>query len=133
MSKKKELENKINILERQSFLDVYSEFNNWLTKYVGFKDKSMAMREGDCMTMNNIIVNEINTLWGVEHYTIEALNLSIYFARERNRHIFYVVEGFFARSAPLTIEEFKADIVKQVTARREKKMEDLSELLTVTV
>lgn len=132
MSKKKELENKINILERQAFLDVYSEFNNWLIKCVGFKDVSMKIRFGDCNTLNNVITNEIDTLYGVEHYFIEALNLSLYFARERNKHIFYVVEGFFARSAPFTLEEFKADIVKQITERRNKKMDDLSKLLTIS-
>lgn len=125
MSKKKELENKINILERQRFLDAYNEFDRWLN-HMGYRPAKFFGE--DTITDNNIMVNQIDCLYGIEHYILDALNMSLYFIRERNDCVFYFVWGFNYHSKSHSLEEFKAQILKDTIANKYRALAEIEKI-----
>lgn len=121
-SQKSQLERQLFISERQRFLDVYDNFNEWL-RYLQFKQGDGGT-ELDCNYWH-----EIDTIYGVEHYMNNALNISLRFMRERNKHIFYIICGPFIRSYPLTIDEMKIEVMKDVRSIKDEKLKELSKIL----
>ena len=129
-SKKKELEQEIVILKRTEFLNVYSEFNKWLL--------SIGFREGHYWNENSISNYHwshydelISPMHGVEHYVNDPLEYSIYFMRDRNKHLIMFVGGLFGgHSALYSIEQTKELILNKA---KEIKAEKLSELNAVNI
>jgi hypothetical protein len=121
MSKKREseLEAKLRISERQRFIDVYNNFNSWLHS-IGFRQANMKEIGGhlDC----NFWTTEIHSMHSVEQYVHDVLGWRIWFMREQNRHVFYIVVGFMSRSEELTLEQFKEYISTTVKRMRDEKL-----------
>ena len=115
------------IEERQKFIDVYTEFNNWLHS-LGFKSKHtctyMDVNYGwydDC----------VDSLYGVEHYVHNILKLSIRFLRYRNEHKFLFVGGGYTFSTVYSLEETKKLILKNVRTLRDTKLKELNTLQNI--
>lgn len=124
---KEELE-KREILDRKMFLNVYSEFDNWL--------RSIGFRAGhywkECATSLDFHYshydNDINSLYGVECYMNDTLKLAIRFLRDRNEHKFMFVGEMGASSEVYSIEKTKELILSQVRELRDEKLSKLKEL-----
>lgn len=122
---KKELERTIEILERQRFLDVYSEFNKWLY--------SLGFRQGhywkESATLSDYhwshYDKDIDSLHSVECYVHDVLKLEIRFLRDRHEHKFMFVGGMGSTSIIYTIDQMKELILNDV---KELKNEQLSKL-----
>jgi hypothetical protein len=82
-----ELERTVEILERQRFLDVYTEFDRWLLSF-GFRS---ANTKESMEHLNYHWVHydkHIDSLYSVECYLHDTLKLSIHFLRDRYEHKF---------------------------------------------
>jgi len=125
MSKKREteLEAKLRISERQRFIDVYNNFNSWLHS-IGFRQANLKEVGGHLD--NNFWTNEIESMHSVEQYVHDVLGWRIWFIREQNRHVFYLIVGFMNRSDELTIEEFTKYILTTVKRMRDEKLVQLN-------
>lgn len=125
---KKELERTIEILERQKFLDVYSEFTKWLY--------SLGFRQGhywkESATPNDYHYSHYNkhidALYSVEHYVHDVLGLSIRFLRDRYEHKFMFIGDIGLYSETYTIEETKELILNDVRRLRDEQLSKLGAL-----
>lgn len=109
--------------ERKHFLQVYTDFNNWLFK-LGFKSdityKSTAL---DCHY--SWYDDKIESLYSVEHYINERLEMSIRFLRDRNEHKFMIIGELGASSELIPIDEFKELLKQKVIKLRDEKLAEL--------
>lgn len=109
--------------ERKQFLQVYTDFNNWLYK-LGFEsDKSYKSTHLDFHY--SWYDEKIESLCSVEHYINERLKMSLRFLRGRNEHKFMVVGELGSHSELLSIDEFKKDIQNEVIRIRDEKLAEL--------
>jgi hypothetical protein len=108
---KSTLKTKNEILERKKFLDIYIEFNTWLSS-LGFrqghfwKESTTAM---DCHYSH--YEKYIDSLYSVEHYVHDGVKLSIRFLRDRYEHKFMFVGELGSYSETHTLEEMKEIIL----------------------
>lgn len=123
---KKELERTIEILERQKFLDVYSEFTKWLYS-LGFRQGHYwkeSATPNDCHYSH--YDKHINALYSVEHYVHDVLKLSIRFLRDRHEHKFMFVGDMGSYSEIYKIEQTKELILIEVRKLRDEQLSKLS-------
>lgn len=124
---KKELERTIEILERQKFLDVYTEFDRWLLS-LGFRDVNTKESMGHLNYHWGHYDEHINSLYSVECYLHDTLKLSIYFLRDRYEHKIMFIGEMGSYSKTSTIDETKELILIQVRKLRDEQLSKLSVL-----
>jgi len=117
------------IKERQKFLDIYNDFDKWL--------RSLGFRSGDYRESSNHLAynyshyeQKINSLYGVEVYINEVLNLALYFNRDRYQHKFMFVGEMGMHSEILSLVEMMDSISKDCRRLKEEKLKEL-ELINV--
>lgn len=117
------------IKERQKFLDIYNDFDKWL--------RSLGFRVGDYKESSSHLAynyshyeQKINSLYGVEVYINEALNLALYFNRDRYEHKFTFLGVMGMQSDTLSLVEMMDSISKDCRALKEQKLKEL-ELINV--
>lgn len=109
--------------ERKQFLQVYTDFNNWLVK-LGFEnDRSLKSTALDFHY--SWYDEKLESLCSVEHYINERLKMSIRFVRGRNEHKFMIVGELGASSELITIDEFKDLLKQEVIKLRDEKLSEL--------
>lgn len=125
---RKELEQQVNILEREKFLKVYSEFNEWLSS-LGFRAGHYWKESATSNDFHYSHYNEyIDALHSVEHYVHDVIKLSIRFLRDRHEHKFMFVGNIGSFSETYTIEQTKELILAEVKKLRDEKLAELKEL-----
>lgn len=130
MKSKKELERTVEVLERKQFLNVYFEFNNWLSS-IGFR--SAKYNEGCSYTQFHYSDYDkfIDSMHSVECYLHDTLDWSIYFLRDRNEHKFMFVGNLGAHSEVYSLEEMKELILIQLRELRDVKLSELNKLINI--
>jgi len=116
----------LEIIERQKFIDVYTEFDKWLIS-IGFKNKRTSnMEDYHYSTYNELIT----PMYSVEHYSNEFLMMSIRFLRDSYEHKFIIASGnpFGQHSTTMTIDEMKELILTQSIETRDQKIKELESL-----
>lgn len=109
--------------ERKQFLQVYTDFNNWLFK-LGFEsDKTYKSNSLDYHY--SWYDDKLESLSSVEHYINERLKMSIRFLRGRNEHKFMIVGELGASSELIPIDEFKELLKQEVIKLRDEKLAEL--------
>lgn len=112
---------------KQKFIEVYSEFNKWLAS-LGFR------RANTKETMSYLTYHythydkHINSLWGVENYIQDTLNMSIHFLRDRDEHKIMFVGELGSYSETFTIDEVKELILIQFKQIRDEQLSKLTAL-----
>jgi hypothetical protein len=124
---KKQLERTVEILERQRFLDVYTEFDRWLL-LLGFRSANTkeSMRHLNYHWAH--YDKHIDSLYSVEYYFHDTLKLSIHFLRDRNEHKFMFVREMGSCSEATNIEQTKKLILIEVRKLRDEQLTKLSAL-----
>lgn len=123
---KKELERTIEILERKQFLDVYSEFDKWLSS-IGFRNG--CFEQGSYYDYHwSHYDKHIDSLYSVELYLHVTLKLSIRFMRDRNVHKMMFVGEMGSCSETYNISEMKELILIEVRKLRDEQLSKLSAL-----
>lgn len=115
-------------LEREKFLNVYSDFSNWLFS-LGFRQGHFWKESSASADYNySHYENHIKSLYGVEHYVHDVLRLSIRFLRDKHEHkiMFVCILGSYSKT--YTIEEAKDLILSDVRKLRDEKIEELNAL-----
>lgn len=131
MKKSKAKSKKEEIAVRQKFLDVYTQFNNWLRE-IGFRQGHYWKESSTISDCHYVHYNEhIDSLHSVEHYVHDAVNLSIRFLRDRYEHKIMFVGGMGSYSDVLTLDQAKAQILMDVKRLRDEKLAELKPLLTL--
>ncbi|MFY8160486.1 MAG: hypothetical protein ACOVNU_04090 [Candidatus Kapaibacteriota bacterium] len=106
---KKKLEKSVEFSERLLFLDVYTEFDRWLSS-LGFRTANT--KEG--MSLLNYHYTHydkhIDSLYSVERYLHDDLKLSIHFLRGRYEHKIMFVGEMGTYSETKTIDQAKETI-----------------------
>lgn len=117
------------IKERQKFIDIYNDFDKWL-RSLGFR--SGNYRESSSYSAFNYSHYEekIKSLYGVEVYINEVLNLALYFTRDRYEHKFMFVGEMGMHSDTLSLVEMMDSVSKDCRALKDKKLKEL-ELINV--
>lgn len=127
MSKKKYEERRVELLERQNFLDVYTEFNRWLFS-LGFRTANTK----ESMTHINYHYahynKHIDSLCSVEKYLHDALKLSVYFLRDTHEHKIMFVGEMGSHSETKTIDQAKEQISIEMRKLIDKELCKLGEL-----
>lgn len=124
---KKELERTVEILERQRFLDVYSEFNRWLLS-LGFRSANYKESMGHLNYHYTHYDKHIDSLHSVECYLHDTLKLSIHFLRDRYEHKFMFVGVMGSVSETTNIEQTKELILIEVRKLRDEQLSKLGAL-----
>jgi hypothetical protein len=119
---KKQLERTVEILERQRFLDVYTEFDRWLLS-LGFRSANTKESMGHLNYDKHI-----DSLFSVECYLHDTLKLSIHFLRDRDEHKFMFVGEMGSCSETTNIEQTKELILIEVRKLRDEQLSKLSAL-----
>jgi len=123
---KKELKRTVEILERQQFLNVYTEFDKWLSS-IGFR--SGSFEQGSYYDYHwSHYDKHIDSLYSVELYLHDTLKLSIRFMRDRNIHKLMFVGGMGACSETYSISEMKELILIEVRKLRDEQLAKLGAL-----
>jgi hypothetical protein len=117
------------IKERQKFLDIYNDFDKWL--------HSLGFRSGNYRESSNHLAynyshynKKIDSLYGVEVYINEVLNLVLYFNRDRYEHKFMFVGEMGMYSEILSLVEMMDCISKDCRKLKEEILKEL-ELINV--
>ena len=124
---KKELERAVEILERQKFLDIYSEFDRWLLS-LGFRSANTQESMGHLNYHWGHYDKHITSLYSVENYLHETLKLSIHFLRDRYEHKIMFIGEMGSYSETTTIEQTKELILIEVRKLRDEQLSKLSAL-----
>jgi hypothetical protein len=124
---KKQFERNVEILERQRFLDVYTEFDRWLLS-LGFRSTNTKESMGHLNYHWGHYDEHINSLYSVECYLHDTLKLSIHFLRDRNEHKFMFVGEMGSCSEITNIEQTKELILIELRKLRDEQLTKLSEL-----
>lgn len=114
------------IEERQKFLDIYHNFNEFLYS-LGFRVASIkeSMRpEDNCI----FETNQFKSSHGVERYIHDILNLSVRFCRNHYKHEFVIVGNWNHFSEIIDIEIFKNHIKDWVIQTHSKKLNELNSI-----
>ena len=123
MGKIKDLEQELEFLKRKEFINYYVEFNEWLDTMV-WRPATYKERGTPSDFHYHTYDNYIDSLWGIEAYYHDTLNLSIRFMRDRYEHKYMIVGEFGGYSEVKTQDEMKTilgDLVrKHVTELRTK-------------
>ena len=123
---KKELERTVEILERKQFLDVYSEFDKWLSS-IGFRNG--CFEQGSYYDYHWSHYDKyIDSLYSVELYLHDTLKLSIRFMRDRNVHKMMFVGEMGSCSETYNISEMKELILIEVRKLRDEQLSKLGAL-----
>lgn len=112
--------------ERIAFLQVYTDFNNWLHN-LGFKVGNFT----DMSPLNfhySFYDENINSLHSVEHYFHETLKISLRFLRDRYKHEFLSIDGHGGMSDLIPLEEFKTLIRNEVIRVRDEMLTELNNI-----
>jgi hypothetical protein len=120
-STKKELKLRID------FLKVYSEFDNWLTS-LGFRCANFKESTNYSSYHWSHYNEHIYSLYSVERYLHDILNLSINFMRDRFEHKIMFVGEMGSHSTVNTIEQAKELILIEVRKLRDEQLSKLSAL-----
>jgi hypothetical protein len=127
----KEQLKQMEINERLRFLDVYSEFNTWL-RFIGFRTGHYWNESSTHMDVHYSYYSDvIDSLHSVEHYVHDILKFSIRFLRDRNKHYFVVVGEGYSYSEPLTIDQFKEEILNNLKKIKDHKLSELNSLVNI--
>lgn len=128
MSKKQELKDKLEMAERSTFLYVYTELDMWL-RMVGFRPSKYP----ECSTSADVNYwsKEIDSLYSVELYMLDSLNLKVRFMRDRNKHLIYSIGGMMQRSDGVTIDYFKENLLEYVKNLKDEKIAELNKIATL--
>lgn len=113
------------IKDRQKFLDVYSEFDDWL-KTLGFRSGHYWKESASHLDIN--YWKDIDSLRSVEHYINDALQLSLRFLRYRNEHSFHIISGFMLLGVKMNLEEMKEHILATCKEIKNKKLKELDSI-----
>jgi hypothetical protein len=124
---KKQFERNVEILERQIFLDVYTEFDRWLLS-LGFRSANTEESMGHLNYHWGHYDKHINSLYRVECYLHDTLKLSIHFLRDRNKHKFMFVGEMGSCSEITNIEQTKELILIELRKLRDEQLTKLSAL-----
>lgn len=111
------------IKERLAFLQIYTDFNNWLDKH-GFKTPTRLVStplDFHYSEYNKII----DDLYSVEHYVNDTLKISLRFLRDTNKHVFLLVGAMGTHSDLIEIGEFKELIKNEIISVRDEKLAEL--------
>lgn len=112
--------------KRINFIKKYSEFDKWLLS-LQFKTQNTSTY-ADYHYLH--YDNHINSMYGIEHYYNEILNLSIRFIRDSKTHKFMIVGGLGNYSDIILLNEFKNQILTEV---KTLKLEQLNKLKLLNV
>lgn len=119
---------KSEISERQKFLDIYTEFNKWLS-VLGFR---VAHHWNESATAADIEYSHyrerIDSLHSVEHYIHDGLDFSIRFLRDRFEHKFMFVGNIGEYSDVFSIDQTKEVILNDFRRLRDEKMAQLNKI-----
>lgn len=115
--------------ERQKFLDVYADFDRWLFS-LGFRSGNYKESSNHLAYNYSHYEKNINSLYGVEVYINEVLNLALYFNRDRYEHKFMFVGEMGMHSEILSLVEMMDSISKNCRKLKEEKLKEL-ELINV--
>ena len=107
------------------FIDVYSQFDRWLVS-IGFKSKKTSSY-GDYHYSE--YDKYIDSMYGIEHYYHNILNISIRFIRDKNEHRFMLVSANCLHSKVMTLTDFKDDILLEVKNLKEEQLNKLNSIL----
>jgi len=124
---KKQLERTVEILERQRFLDVYTEFDRWLLS-LGFRSANTKESMGHLNYHWGHYDKHIDSLYSVECYLHDTLKLSIHFLRDRHEHKFMFVGEMGSSYETTNIEQTKGLILIEVRKLRDEQLTKLSAL-----
>jgi hypothetical protein len=113
------------IKERQVFLDVYNDFDDWLNG-LGFRMGHYWKESGGALDCN--YWKDIESLRSVEHYVNDTLQLSIRFIRLREEHSFHIICGYMLLSRKLSMTEMKDHIFSICQEIKKKKLDKLESL-----
>lgn len=115
--------------ERMRFIEVYSEFNKWLS-CIGFKQKNSS-------TVADYLYghyeDKIKSMHAVEYYVCEPLQFGIRFVRDQYEHKFmFVGEGAYGSNSKIySLEEFKKIILKEAKRLKNEKIKELKSLVNI--
>jgi len=113
-------------IERQGFLDVYTEFTQWLN-ILGFRSAHYWKEGSTILDYNWTYYDEyIDSLYGVECFIHDIIKLEIRFLRDRNEHKFMFVYSFVDTSSIYSIEDGKELILNEVRRLRDEQLSKLS-------
>ena len=107
--------------KRKEFLQVYTDFNNWLHK-LGFKSLHTSSHLDYLYSWYE---DKLKSLSCVEHYGNDRLDFSIRFVRGNDEHKFMIVGELGTSSELLTIDEFKNLLREEVIRLRDEKLTEL--------
>jgi hypothetical protein len=124
---KKQLKRTVEILERQRFLDVYTEFDRWLLS-LGFRSANTKESMGHFNYHWGYYDKHIDSLYSVECYLHDTLKLSIHFLRDRHEYKFMFVGEMGSCSETTNIEQTKELILIEVRKLRDEQLTKLSAL-----
>jgi hypothetical protein len=125
--KELKLERTVEILERQRFLDVYTEFDRWLLS-LGFRSANTKESMEHLNYHWRHYDKHIDSLYSVECYLHDTLKLSIHFLRDRYEHKFMFVGEMGSFSETTNIEQTKELILIEVRKLRDEYLTKLSAL-----
>ena len=113
------------IQQRQQFLDIYTSFNEWL-RGLGFRTGHYWKESATALDYN--YWNDIDSLYGVEHYINDTLNLAVRFLRCRDKHCFFIVNGLMVLSDKLNLNEMRSHILLVCQNEKERKIKEIENL-----
>lgn len=122
-TKKEELQNEIDFINRKHFIEKYTEFDKWLMS-IGFRIGHYWKEPAPHYYSHYGEI--IDSMYSTERYVHDILKTNVCFIRDRNKHLFF---NLFTLKL-YTIEQFKDLILED--AKRIKE-ENLKQLISVNV
>jgi len=119
---------KKDILEREVFLNVYSEFNNWMHS-IGFRPGSYKESSTNLDYHYSLYDKYIDSMFSVECYVHDVLDFHIRFLRDRFEHKFMIVGNLGGMSEVYYLNDFKNLLYNELKALKEQKLNALNEIL----
>lgn len=115
-------------MERENFLEVYSDITKWLTDK-GFRLGHYWNESSTPMDYHYSHYEEhINALFGVEHYVHDILGFDIRFMRDWNEHKFMFIGELGKYSDTYKPEKFKEKIIFLLKDMKNQKIRELSKI-----
>ena len=117
--------------ERQKFLDVYTEFNDWLST-IGFRRGHYWTESTTSSDYHYSMYDKyIDALYGVEHYVHDILKFDIRILRDRNEHKILFVGNAYTFSEVYSLENAKQEILNELRTIRDTKLKELETLKNI--
>lgn len=116
------------ILERESFLKTYSDFDSWL-RSIGFRSSNIK----ESMSHRNYHYShydeKVDSLYSVENYIHDVIRLSIHFLRDRNEHKLMFVGSLGRSSEVISLDEAKEFIREEVLKIKNEELSKLNSII----